>query len=155
MGTNLQLNHRVGFLRGQRRTVTTAEHRALDDGRMFGIFTLQTDSHLLGIGTEGVQRVDSGAVTSGAIEEVAIGLIILVGIHIGIGVGAVTATIHVTADGGIDTDGITAIHRTRHVVTTVDVVDVATTNQRTCRQLVGELIDEVTFFVLILQVRTR
>ena len=154
MGTNLQLDHWVNFLRGQRSTVTTAEHRALDDGRV-GLGTLQTDRHLLGIGTEGVQRVDSGAVTSGAIEEVAIGLIILVGIHIGIGVGTVTATIHITADSGIDTDGITAIHRTRHVVTTVDVVDVATTNQRTCRQLVGELIDEVTLIVLILQVRTR
>ena len=156
MGTNLQLYHRIVLLGGQRRTVTTYEDRTLDDGGMISIFTLQTDGHLLSIGTEGVQGIDRGGIARSAIVEVAIFVAVFIPLFIvRIGIGTVTTAIDVTADSGVDTDGITAIDRTRHVVTAIDIVDITATYQHTGCQLVRELINQVSIFVLVLQVRTR
>ena len=83
----------------------------------------------------------------------AIGFIIL-SYQVRIGVGTITATIDVAIDGGMDTDGITAIDSTCHVVTTIYIMHIATAYQRTCRQFVRELIKQISLGILVFQVRT-
>ena len=123
---------------------------------MISIGTFQTDTHLFGIGTEGVQCFYRRFIAISTIEEIAINVIILIGvIIIGIRIESVTATIYVAVNSGVDTDSITAIYRTRHVVTAIDIMHKAATYQRTGRQLGREFIKQITVFVLVLQVCTR
>ena len=140
--TDFQLDPGVLFLRRQRSTVATNEDGTVDDGGVVGSFTLQTDSHLLGIGTESVKGLVGGLTTCNlvAIVEVAIGGIISQGLYVRIGVGTVATAIHVTIHLRIDTDGITTIDNACHVVTAIYIVNVSTAHKHSCRELVGEIV---------------
>ena len=59
---------------------------------------------------------------------------------VGVGVSTITAAVDVTVNGGIDTDGIAAIDRSRNVVTAIDIIDFTSTYEYTCRQLGREAV---------------
>ena len=121
VGADLQFHQRVLLGRLQRSTVTAAEDGTADDGGL-GFGALQVDGDLLGIGTEVVHA-------HVFVIQVAIDIITdEVGV-VGVGVGAVAAAIDITADAGVNTDGIAAIHTSCHVVTAIDGVDVAAANE--------------------------
>ena len=98
--------------------------------------TLQTDRYLLGIRAVGVEGIRAVL----GIVEVAVDIVALETIIVGVGVSTVAAAVDVAADGGVDTNGITAIDRTRDVVTAIHIVDIATTHEQAGRQLVGEAV---------------
>ena len=121
VGADLQFHQRVLLGRLQRSTVTAAEDGTADDGGLV-LGALQVDGNLLGIGTE---VVDAHVF----VVQVAIDIITdEVGV-VGVGVGAIAATIDIAADAGVNTDGIAAIHTSCHVVTAIDGVDVAAANE--------------------------
>ena len=153
VGTNLQFHHRFSLDSRQRSTVTATIDRATNDGRMIRIRTRHTDRHLLGIRTEGIEgfrRVAARIIVEVAIDVVTYQLGI-----VGIRIGAVTSTIDITSNTGIYTYGITAIHTTCDIVTTIDIVDVTTTNQHTGRQACREFVNLITVFIMQLNVRRQ
>ena len=137
-----QLNHRLLLLRGERSTVAAHEDGAVDDGRMVFVSACQTDGHLLGIGTEGIEGFIGGltALNPVAIVEVAKGIVVGHARVVGVGIGSIAAAIHIAEDLCIDAHGIAAIDGARHVIAAIDIDNVSAAHQRSCRQLVGELV---------------
>ena len=140
MGTNFQFHHRLRLHRLQRGTVASAIDSTADNGRMFRICSHYSDRYLLGIGAEVVQSLYRGLSVRDGIIEVSIDIMAYqIGI-VGIGIRTVTATIDITADTRTDTDGITAIDTSCDVVTAINIVDVATTDNDTGRQSCREVV---------------
>ena len=101
----------------------------MDDGRV--IFrSRHIDRHLLGIRAEIVKRINGSLTIRYGIIQVTIYRIILQLLIVSIGIRAVTATIYITINGGIDTDGIATSHLTCYIVTAIDVVHMTTQNAR-------------------------
>ena len=94
------------------------------------------DNHLLGMRTELVEGVD-GAHTLVIIEVTPDDVSFQFGI-IGIGIGAVTATVDITADTGGDTYGITAIDITGEIITTIDILYLSASDKHTGGIAFGE-----------------
>ena len=140
MRTNLQFHHRICLHRLQRGTVTTAIDGTTDDRRMVGICSRHTDRHLFGIWTEVVEGFYGCFPFRNRIIEFAIYIMTYQISIISIRIRAVTATIDITTDTCMNTDGITAIDTSCDVVTTIDIVHVATIYNDTSRQSLGHVI---------------
>ena len=106
---------------------------------MIFIRSHHADGYRLGIGAEGFQGIQR--VVTGVVVDVAIDVAILIIILVSIGIRAVAAAIDITFDTAVDTHGITAIHITRDIVATIDVIDVAGCHQHAggivCREKVA------------------
>ena len=131
--TDFQLHRGLRLRSGKRSTVATYIDGATDDGGL--IFrAIQTERHLLGIGTEVVERLYGSFALGHLIVQIAVGRVVLQGGVVGIGIGTVTTAVDVATDTGIDTHGITAIDMSCDIITAIDVVNITTTYQHTCRQ---------------------
>ena len=105
---------------------------------MFLICSHHSDRHLLGIGTEVVERFDRRSIACLVVVEVAIDVMPFQFGIVCIGIRAITTAIDISADTRMDADGITAIDTSRDVVTAIYVVDVATANDDASRKSCGE-----------------
>ena len=135
VGADFQLYPRRGhtFFLLQRGTVTAYEDTTLDDNRLLGVFSsIQTERHLLGIGTEGIQGIDR--VTAWVVVEVLILIKRSQVSVVGIGIRAVATTIDVAKNAGVDTHGITTIDLTRDIITAIDIGNLSAAHRGTSRQ---------------------
>ena len=148
VGTDFQLHSRVSPCVIQRGTVAAYIDTAFDDGGMVGVCSFQTDRHLLGVGAVVVE-------VSYVFSKVQVSVFLVILLHIRVGIGTVAAAVDVALDGGIDADGIAAIHYASDVVTAIYIIYIASSHQHTSRQLVGEMIDELVIRVSVSEVCHR
>ena len=95
---------------------------------MIGICSQHTYRHRLGIGSEVFQCLRRSLAGRHLIIEVTIDIVIFQLLVIRIGIRAVTASIDIAMDAGVNVHGITAIDLTLDIVSAIDIIDVTRIN---------------------------
>ena len=102
--------------------------------------TCQEDGHLLGIGTEIIERcqrfITCKLMVGITIIQFSKYRIVFQSCIISIGISAITATIDITLDRGIDTYGRATIHLSGNIITTIYIIDISTFQCQVSRKTV-------------------